>query len=147
MSEEEIAMIKTQLTDRNRFLRATLRRLLSQQPVRFSEMIPGVLPEVAGVYLITKLGRKAETYYYIGRTKNIIRRLYHDHLMGSLDNATLKKYLIDSEECLTIEEAKEFIEKRCMARWIEESDYRTRGAIEGYCTAMLFPAYGIEEEH
>jgi len=140
-------MIKRKSTDWNRFLKASLKQLLSRPPVKFAEMTPSMLPQIAGVYLITKLEGGSEIPYYIGRTKNIRQRLYGDHLMGSLANAPLKKYLIDNQECSTIEEAKEFIQRRCMARWIEESDYRNRGAIEGYCTAVLFPAYGIEEEH
>jgi len=110
-------------------------------------MTPSMLPQVAGVYLITKLERGTETPYYIGRTKNIKQRLYNNHLMGRRSSAPLKKYLIDNQVCSTIEEAKEFILRYCVARWIEESDYRIRGAIEGYCTAVLFPPYGIEEEH
>lgn len=140
-------MIKRQSPDWDRFLRRSLKELLSRPPIKFTEMTPSMLPQVAGVYLITKLGRGTETPYYIGRTKNIRRRLYSDHPKGSLDKAPLKKYLIDNRECSTVEEAKEFIEKRCVARWIEESDYRIRGAIESYCTSILFPEYGIDEEH
>jgi len=140
-------MIKRQSTDWDRFLRRSLKELLSRPPVKFTEMTPSMLPQVAGVYLITKLGRGTETPYYIGRTKNIRQRLYSHHLMGSLASAQLKKYLIDSQVCSTIEEAKDFMLSNCAARWIEEADYRKRGAIESYCTSILFPEYGIDEEH
>jgi hypothetical protein len=140
-------MIKRQSIEWGRFLRRSLKELLSHPPIKFAEMTPSMLPQVPGVYLITKLGRGTETPYYIGRTKNIKERLYRRHLNGPLESAQLKKYLIDNQECSTIEEAKEFIRRHCAARWIEESDYRIRGAIEGYCTAVLFPPYGIEEEH
>ncbi len=43
--------------------------------------------------------------------------------------------------------AKGFIRSACIARWIEEADIRKRGAIEGYVTGLLFPKYGIYEEH
>jgi len=33
------------------------------------------------------------------------------------------------------------------AKWIEQARHRERGAIEGYCTGLLFPKYGIYEEH
>jgi hypothetical protein len=46
-----------------------------------------------------------------------------------------------------MQDAKEFIRQNCLARWIEESDIRTRGAIEEYATGLLFPKYGIYEEH
>jgi hypothetical protein len=67
--------------------------------------------------------------------------------MGPLTNARLKKYLINFGECASLPEAKEFIKAYCWARWIEEPDIRTRGAIEGYITGMLFPKYVIYEEH
>ena len=74
-------------------------------------------------------------------------RIYKNHLMGPLANARLKRYLIGSGECTDIRDAKEFIRGRCYARWIEESNIRNRGAIEGYTTGLLFPKYGIYEEH
>jgi hypothetical protein len=67
--------------------------------------------------------------------------------MGPLSNARLKKYLIDSGECIDISTAKDFIRSACIARWIEEADMRRRGAIEGYVTGRLIPKYGISEEH
>lgn len=140
-------MIKRQSTDWDEFLRVSLERLLSQAPLRFSQMTPSILPETAGIYLITKVENNVEIPYYIGRTRNMQKRLYSDHLMGGLSSAPLKKYLIDNHVCSTIEEAKEFIQKHCMARWIEEPNYRRRGAIEGFCTASLFPVYGIDKEH
>lgn len=140
-------MIKRQSTDWEEFLRMSLERLLSRSPLRFSQMTPSILPRAAGIYLITKMGGDVEIPYYIGRTKNIGERLYRHHLMGSLASAPLKKYLIDNQVCSTIEEAKDFMLSNCAARWIEEADYRKRGALESYCTSILFPKYGIEEEH
>jgi len=140
-------MIKRKSTDWNRFLKASLKQLLSRPPVKFAEMTPSMLPQIAGVYLITKLEGGSEIPYYIGRTKNISKRLYRYHLMGSLASAPLKKYLVDNHVCSTIEEAKDFMLSNCAARWIEEADYRKRGAIESYCTSILFPEYGIEQEH
>jgi predicted GIY-YIG superfamily endonuclease len=140
-------MIKEQPKEWNDLLIEAQRRLSENPQLRFSKMTPSLLPEIAGVYLITKIEDEGEVPYYIGRTKNLRQRLYTQHLMGSLANAQLKKYLIDNKICSTIKDAKEFIKSYCAARWLEENDYRVRGAIEGYCTAMLFPAYGIDEEH
>jgi len=67
--------------------------------------------------------------------------------MGPRSNARLKKYLVDSGECSDMGTAKDFIRQNCLARWIEESDIRKRGAIEGYTMGLLFPKYGIYEEH
>jgi len=67
--------------------------------------------------------------------------------MGSLANARLKKYLCTSGECADPEDAKRFLQKYASVQWIDEKDMRTRGALEGYFTAVLFPKYGIAEEH
>jgi len=140
-------MIRRQSKDWDRFLSKSLEQLLNRLPLKFSQMTPSLLPKTAGVYLITKIEGDIEISYYVGRTKNIRQRLYNNHLMGPLANARLKKYLIDNQICSTIDEAKDFIRRHCAARWIEEEDYRRRGAIESFCTAALFPEYGIDEEH
>lgn len=67
--------------------------------------------------------------------------------MGSVANARLKRYLIGSGECRGVADAKEFIKNYCYVRWIEENDSRRRGAIEGYAVGLLFPKYGIYQEH
>ena len=130
-------------------LTTALQQLLARPPLRFSQMTPSSssLPEAAGVYLITKIEGNTEIPCYVGRTKNISQRLYNNHLMGPVVSAPLKKYLINNKICSTIEEAKNFLLENCAARWLEKDDYRVRGAIESYCTAMLFPEYGIAEEH
>jgi hypothetical protein len=140
-------MIRRQSKGWHGFLSKSAEQLLSQSPLRFSQMTPSSLPETAGVYLITKIAGNNEIPYYVGRTKNIRQRLYQNHLMGRRESGTLKKYLIDNRICSSGNEAKGFILRNCAARWIEEGDYRRRGAIEGFCTAIIFPEYGIEEEH
>jgi len=140
-------MIRRQSKDWDRFLSKSLEELLSRPSLKFSQMIPSLLPETAGVYLITKIEGDIEISYYVGRTRNIRQRLYDNHLMGPLANARLKKYLIDNQISSTLDEAKDFILRHCAARWIEEEDYRRRGAIESFCTAALFPEYGIDKEH
>lgn len=130
-----------------RFLEDKTKQLVNREPIRFKELTPSKIPEVSGVYLITARKSGYEKVYYIGRSKNLRQRIYNNHLMGPISTARLKRYLISSGECRDIKEAKEFIKKYCLIRWIEESDMRTRGAIEGYVIGLLFPKYGIYEEH
>lgn len=141
-------MIKRQMKKWRTFLRASLAKITKGPGLAFKDMIPSKLPKQAGVYLITvRRGRGKEIPYYAGRSKNLRQRLYGNHLMGPTSNARLKKYLVGSGECKNVKEAKQFIRQFAIARWIEESDVRKRGAIEGYITAVLFPKYGIYEEH
>ena len=83
----------------------------------------------------------------MGRTVNLRRRLYTNHLMGPTSNSRLKKYLIESGECANQEDAKQFLKQFARVCWIEEEEMRVRGALEDYVTAVLFPKYGIFQEH
>jgi predicted GIY-YIG superfamily endonuclease len=140
-------MIRKQPRQWQQYLESTLKTLLESTAVTFAEMTPLMLPKRAGVYLITVINNGEEEPYYIGRTTNIRRRLYTNHLMGPTSNSQFKKYLIESGECKDLEEAKQFLRQFGKARWIEESNMRKRGAIEGYLTGVLFPKYGICQEH
>lgn len=129
------------------FLTIKLTELINSSSIAFFDVTPSKIPQLPGVYLITeKIGEEIVSLY-IGRSKDLQQRLYTNHLMGDLSNARLKKYLIDNEIVENIEAAKSYIKGKCYAQWITEYDYRKRGALEGYFTGILFPKYGIAEEH
>jgi hypothetical protein len=130
-----------------RFLSERFNALLCATPMAFADMKPSMIPQKAGVYVITANFSGSEHPYYVGRTKNLRQRLYNNHLMGPLSNARLKNCLISRGECEDILAAKEFLRRCCSARWIEQDGFRERGAIEGYATGLLFPKHGIDEEH
>lgn len=129
------------------YLSGALGQLTRGKTLPFAKIVPSQIPQKAGVYLISVKIGESEVPYYVGRSKNLRQRLYRNHLMGPLTNARLKKYLINSKECKDPKEAKKFIRENCMARWFLESNTRKRGAVEGYVTGMVFPKYGIYEEH
>ena len=129
------------------FLNEKYESLLDCEPISFKKLVPSMIPQIEGIYLITVRKSRYEVTYYIGRSINLRRRIYTNHLMGPVANARLKRYLIDSGECEDVADAKQFIRNNCSVRWIEESDTRRRGAIEGYAVGLLFPKYGIYQEH
>jgi len=128
-------------------LERTLLALQHNEALEFSNMTPSQLPAQGGVYLICARLDGVEIPYYVGRTTNLRRRLYANHLMGPFANARLKKQLVDDKSCSSVHDAKQFIGIFCNARWVQESDWRRRGAFEAYATAVLFPKYGIDKEH
>ena len=140
-------MIKKQDKNWFNYLSRALKQLSDGKSLPFSKITPPRIPKKAGVYIISAKKENSEIPYYVGRSKNLRQRLYNNHLMGPLTNARLKKYLINSKECKDIKEAKQFIREKCIARWFLENDTRKRGAVEGYVTGMVFPKYGIYEEH
>jgi len=129
------------------YLQKSYQQLLSATAIPFFKLRPSAVPKIPGIYIITARIEGKQIPYYVGRSKNLRQRLYNNHLMGPLTNARLKRYLIKSGECPSLREAKKFIKSYCWVRWIEEPDVRVRGAIEGYVTGMLYPKYGIYEEH
>jgi hypothetical protein len=130
-----------------KFLNQRFKDLAAARPLRFAQLIPSRVPMLPGVYVITAKRGRLELPYYVGRSKNLRQRLYNNHLMGPASNARLKKHLCDGRECLDIASAKAFLSRRCSVRWIIQEGHRERGAVEGYVTGMLFPKYGIYEEH
>ena len=114
----------------------------------FKELKPSVLPDqLAAVYAITDTS--TGEVLYVGRTKNIRRRLYTNHLMGPKTNARLKKYLVEDPNQPQITDmlvAKEYLKANCYAQYVPEEDMVKRGQIEGLLSYMLNVRY-IHEEH
>lgn len=132
------------------FLNNSLDEILSMVKIPYSEITPSVIPERKGIYIISEMVNDIEVILYIGRSKNLRNRIYLNHLMGSTSNARLKNYMIkdSNHSCFeNIELAKKYIKEKCYVRWFFEEDVRKRGALEAYFTAILFPKYGISEEH
>ena len=114
----------------------------------FKELKPSVLPDqLAAVYAITDTS--TGEVLYVGRTKNVRRRLYTNHLMGPKANARLKKYLVEDPNQPQITDmlvAKEYLKANCYAQYLPEDDMVKRGQIEGLLSYMLNVRY-IHEEH
>ena len=114
----------------------------------FKELKPSVLPDqLAAVYAITDTS--TGEVLYVGRTKNVRRRLYTNHLMGPKTNARLKKYLVEDPNQPQITDmlvAKEYLKANCYAQYVPEEDMVKRGQIEGLLSYMLNVRY-IHEVH
>lgn len=122
---------------------------LTHSPVyTFEELKPSMLEDgLAVVYVISH--RETGEVLYVGRTKNLRRRLYTNHLMGPPANARLKKYLKEDENepgIRNMEEAKQYLRENCQFQYVVESDSRRRGQLEGLFSYLLNVRY-IDEEH
>jgi len=125
-----------------------LEKLLSQPKLFFSELKPSDIPgDIAGVYAI--FDKESGEALYVGRTKNLRRRLYTNHLHGPRSNARLKKYLTEDEsqtDICSIDDAKTYMKDKCYVQYIIEEDFWERGKIEGLFSYLLNVRY-IHEEH
>jgi predicted GIY-YIG superfamily endonuclease len=127
---------------------AIANQLLAATSLYFENLKPSDIPEdTPGVYAIFDNNTK-ETLY-VGRTKNLRRRLYTNHLHGPQANARLKKYLLEDELQKNIKnmaDAKQYLKDNCYVKYIVESDTVRRGKIEGLLSYLLDVRY-IHEEH
>lgn len=120
---------------------------LSGDKYYFSALKPSNIPDkLPGVYAIFN----SSEALYVGRTKNLRRRLYTNHLMGPLSNARLKKYLIEDDvffpNILTPTEAKTYLREHCYIQFIPIDTVIERGKIEGLLSFALNVKY-LHEEH
>lgn len=132
------------------YLNSSLNQILLMEKISYNNIRYSTLPQQKGIYIISEMLEGVELVLYIGRSKNLRNRIYTNHLHGSITNARLKKYIINDSTHICFENlamSKKYIKEKCYVRWLFEDDFRKRGALEGYFTAMLFPKYGIAEEH
>ena len=69
--------------------------------------------------------------------------------MGNLATARLKKYLIDDPLITNVSDldsAKQYIKNNCYFQYVEESDMRKRGQLEGLFSYLLNVRY-VDKEH
>ena len=127
---------------------ALLQKLLNSKKYYFANLKPSDLEDgLPAVYAIFDMDNGENLY--VGRTKNLRRRLYTNHLMGPKSNARLKKYLTEDDEVpeiKTMADAKKYLREHCYFQFIPEPDVRRRGQIEGMLGFLLDVRY-IHEEH
>ena len=123
-------------------------QLFAAVPLYFRDLTPSDIPKgIPGVYAI--FDEDHHEVLYVGRTKNLRRRLYTNHLHGPKANARLKKYLLDDELQTTIgnmDAAKQYLKDHCYVKYIVEEDTFQRGRVEGLLSYLLNVRY-IHEEH
>lgn len=137
-------MIQEKITEAE----SIITRLLNSKKYYFKDLKPSDLQDrLPVVYAI--FDQETGENLYVGRTVNLRRRLYTNHLMGPKAVARLKKYLTEDEtapEITSMEEAKQFLRDRCYFQYIPVEDMRRRGQIEGMLGFFLDVRY-IHEEH
>ena len=125
-----------------------INELLESKSYDFATLRPSDLEEkLPVVYAI--FDKSDGSCLYVGRTKDLRRRLYTNHLMGPVTNARLKKYLIgddDFPDINSLADAKKFLISRCCFKYLAVPDVRARGQLEGLLSYLLDVRY-IHEEH
>lgn len=126
--------------------RKIVERFLDSKEYYFFALKPSDIPEKPGVYAIFN----AEETLYVGRTKNLRRRLYTNHLMGPLTNVRLKKYILGDSSLshiTTPKKAKGYLKENCYCQFMVcDTTHTERGRLEGLLSFALGVKY-LYEEH
>jgi len=123
-------------------------KLLCSQKLYFADLKPSDIPDdLPGVYAI--FNKHTGETLYVGRTQNLRRRLYTNHLHGPKANARLKKYLVEDPELVDVQDmpaAKQYLKEHCFFQYIHEPEMLQRGQVEGLLAFLLNVRY-MHEEH
>ncbi|OAA84691.1 GIY-YIG nuclease family protein [Clostridium ljungdahlii] len=122
-------------------------KIQDNEILEFNNLKPSMIEEVPGVYLIAH--KETNQILYVGRTTNMRRRIYTNHLQGNQSTARLKKYLVEDlneTNIKSMKEAKEYLKNNCYFKFMKIGDMNERGRIEGLMSFMFNVKY-IEKEH
>ena len=119
-------------------------RILNQPPVKYCGFEPSVLPERAGVYLISRKDENGEEQpLYIGETKDLRGEILFKRAayLISTTNQTIYWPKGNIPRYLTNLEFLYHYQQNCLLRFIEEPDTKDRLALAVALTLELLPAY------
>jgi len=125
-------------------IQAKVQRLLNQSPVKYCGFEPSVLPEKAGVYLITlKDENGQEQPLYIGETKDLRGDILFKRAAYLISNTNQTIYWPKGNipKYLTNLEFLYHYYQNSFLRFIEEPDTKNRLALTVALTLELSPTY------
>jgi hypothetical protein len=113
------------------------------------------LPEEPGVYLI--YDRKQKKYIYVGRTKNIRKRIrqhrYHQIYGQPVYGQPVQKGLIGEGLCVNSVAAQQYLSSNCTVKHLVVPDekrgnyhWKARSLLEHYAISVIEPEYNIAGE-
>jgi excinuclease UvrABC nuclease subunit len=103
------------------------------------ENLTNMLPRQGGVYCISD--KTDNMIIYIGQSKDLQKRIYRNHLMGSQRNSTLRRKIIIEGKYFNEDQVRNYLHEQCMAQFIEIEDEFKRKFFEHFAIAMLKPKY------
>ena len=119
-------------------------QLLESNPISFNtESLKEILPKQMGVYCISE--RKNDTFerIYVGRSKNLQKRIYRNHLIGSRRNSTLRRKIDKFEKHSDEDSISNYLREQCVTQFIvfDDKDKLERNFFEHFAIAALRPKF------
>ncbi|MEM3407083.1 MAG: GIY-YIG nuclease family protein [Candidatus Aenigmatarchaeota archaeon] len=117
-----------------------INEILATQSFSFKNVSHNQIPEKAGVYIIFNENNEA---IYIGRTKNLRRRLLSNHRSGNIKGSQFRRALKEKHNFKNENEISNYIQK-CTFKFKEIEDSIERIRLEHFATAILAPILNMK---
>lgn len=125
------------MKDKIKLYQNKLDTLLQENVIDFDNELTNNLPTSSGIYRIFEKNTKNNTTVYLGKSKNLRRRINSNHYRGSLNNSTLRRKL---SNVLSNDKITQFLEQKCCIQFIEIEE-KALSNFEHYFIALLSPTY------
>jgi excinuclease UvrABC nuclease subunit len=117
-----------------------VKELLTSQNFSFRNKNSNV-PDEAGVYAIFN---ERNEVIYIGRTRNLRRRLLGNHRSGNIRGSQFRRALMQNYGLKDEDEISNYIRQKCAFKFMEIKDPVERVKLEHFATAILAPTLNMK---
>ena len=114
--------------------------LLKNPLFNFGAELSKNLPQKPGVYRILEK-ENPEKAIYIGKSKNLRRRIVGDHYMGDKVSSTLKRKLIKGLNLSNEKEIMIYLSNKCSVQFIVIENKQLQTSFEHFAVAVLTPKW------
>lgn len=118
-----------------------MQNLLVQPAHSFADSQASV-PSAPGVYIVYDNSR--EQIVYVGRTKNLRRRLLSDHKRGNIEGSQFRKALGQTLSTTNEKAISEYISKNCRFQFLIIPSFQETVRFEHFATAILAPILNVQ---
>ena len=118
-----------------------MKELLERPKLSFSEASSTDVLQKPGVYVI--YDKRLEKIIYVGRTRNLRRRLLGNHKRGNIRGSQFRKALGNNFGLKSEAEITEYILKNCNFRFMVMESFEETIRLEHFSTAVLAPLLNV----
>lgn len=119
-----------------------MKSFLSKPSTDFSGASSEKVPREPGVYAIHD--KKRRQIIYVGRTKNLRRRLLGDHRRGNIEGSQFRKALGQTLETSGEKDISIYIEDNCSFQFLILASFEDLVRLEHFTTAVIAPLLNVK---
>jgi len=118
-----------------------LKKLLAKPRYRFADASSRDIPKEPGVYVI--YDKRTKAIIYVGRSKNLKRRLLGDHMRGNVRGSQFRRALGRNFTLSSEDEITSYIQKNCSFQFMALESFEEIVRLEHFAIAVLGPILNV----